>query len=59
MAQGLWLPLDLVLIAVGIAIPYLLLRLSGGSSLRGLLAYPLVLGAIRLGACIWNLSLIA
>jgi len=58
MARGLWLPLDLVLIAVGIAVPYLLMRLKGNSAFRGLLAYPLVLGAIRLGACVWNLSLI-
>ena len=58
MAMGLWLPLDLVLIAAGIAIPYLLMRLAGRPSFRGLLAYPLVLGAVRLGACIWNFSLI-
>jgi len=58
MARGLWLPLDLVLVAVGIAIPYLLIRLTGHSSFKGLLAYPLIQGAVRLGACIWNLSLI-
>ena len=57
MARGLWLPLDLILVAVGIAIPYLLIRLTGRSSFKGLLAYPLVQGAFRLGACIWNLSL--
>lgn len=58
MARGLWLPLDLALMATGIAVPYLLVRLTGRSAFRGLLAYPLVGGAIRLGACIWNLSLI-
>ncbi|MFB0543992.1 MAG: hypothetical protein ACETVR_04340 [Candidatus Bathyarchaeia archaeon] len=58
MSKGLWLPLDLVLIVLGIAIPYLILRIKRGGPFRGLLAYPLVLGAIRLGACIWNFSLI-
>ena len=58
MARGLWLPLDLVLIAAGIALPYLLMRLTRRPSFRGLLAYPLILGAVRLGACIWNFSLI-
>jgi hypothetical protein len=58
MSKGLWLPFDLLLIALGIAIPYFALRVKRGVPLTGLLAYPLVLGAIRLGACIWNLSLI-
>jgi len=57
-SKGLWLPLDLILIALGIAVPYLLIRAKRGGPFTGLLAYPLVLGAIRLGACIWNLSLI-
>lgn len=58
MSRGLWLPFDLLLIALGIAIPYLILRVKEGGLFRGLLAYPIVLGAIRLGACLWNLSLI-
>lgn len=58
MASGLWLPVDLVLMVFGIFLPYLLIRRIGHPSLRGLLAYPLVLGTIRLGACIWNISLI-
>jgi len=57
-SNGLWLPFDLLLIALGIAVPYFLLRFKHGEPLKALLAYPLVLGAIRLGACIWNLSLI-
>ncbi|RLI09013.1 hypothetical protein DRO42_05320 [Candidatus Bathyarchaeota archaeon] len=58
MARRLWLPFDLVLIAVGIAVPYLLIRLTGRPFFKALLAYPLVHGAIRLGACLWNISLI-
>lgn len=58
MARGLWLPVDLVLIALGIAIPYLLIRLKRRPHFKALLAYPLVHGALRLGACLWNISLI-
>jgi len=58
MAKGLWLPFDLILIAAGVIIPYLLIRLTGRPYFRMLLAYPLVHGIIRLGACIWNFSLI-
>jgi hypothetical protein len=58
MAKGLWLPLDIVLIALGIAIPYLLIRLTKRQAFKALLAYPLVHGLIRLGACLWNLSLV-
>lgn len=58
MTRGLWLPFDLVLIAAGIAIPYLLMRLTSRPHFKALLAYPLIHGAIRLGACLWNISLI-
>jgi len=58
MSKGLWLPFDLILITLGIAIPYLITRIKRGGPYIGLLAYPIVLGAIRLGACVWNLSLI-
>jgi hypothetical protein len=49
---------DITLIALGIAIPYLLIRLTKNKSFRALLAYPLLHGLIRLGACLWNFSLI-
>ena len=58
MAKGLWLPFDLILVAVGIAIPYLLIRLTRRPCFKALLAYPLLHGMIRLGACVWNFSLI-
>ena len=58
MARGLWLPFDLALMALGIAVPYLVIRLTGRSSFTALLAYPFVGGAIRLGACLWNVRLI-
>ena len=58
MAQGLWLPVDVVLIVLGISIPYLIIRLTKNASFKALLAYPMLHGIIRLGACIWNFSLI-
>ena len=58
MERGLWLPFDVVLVAVGIAVPYLILRLTKGAHFRALLIYPFLHGLIRLGACLWNFSLI-
>jgi len=58
MSKGLCLHCDLLFIALGIAVPYLLIRVKRGGPFTGVLAYPIVLGGIRLGACIWNLSLI-
>jgi len=58
MARGLWHVTDLLMIIAGITVPFLLMRLIRHPSLRGVLAYPLVLGAVRLCACLWNLSLI-
>ena len=58
MSRGLWLPFDFLLITLGIAIPWLIIRIRKGAPFAGVLAYPLVLGLIRLGACVWNLSLI-
>jgi hypothetical protein len=58
MAKGLWLPVDLILIALGIGIPYMLIRFTDKEYFKAILAYPLVHGIVRLGACIWNFSLI-
>ena len=58
MERNLWLPVDIVLVILGIGVPFLLIRLTKRQSFRALLAYPLVHGLVRLGACIWNFSLI-
>jgi len=58
MERNLWLPVDIVLVILGIGVPFLLIRLTKRQSSRALLAYPLVHGLVRLGACIWNFSLI-
>jgi hypothetical protein len=58
MERNLWLPVDIVLVILGIGVPFLLIRLTKKQSFKALLAYPLVHGLVRLGACIWNFSLI-
>ena len=57
MVEGLWLPVDAVLIIVGITVPYFLIRRIKNPALKGLLAYPMVFGIVRLIACFWNLGL--
>ena len=58
MERGLWLPFDVVLVAVGIAVPYLILRRTDRDYFKALLVYPFLTGLIRLGASLWNFSLI-
>jgi len=58
MTSKLWLPANLVVITLGIAIPYMTIRLTRNESFRAILAYPVAHGLIRLSACIWNISLI-
>ncbi len=56
--MGLWLPVDIALIVIGIVVPYILIRKTKREEFKALLAYPLVHGLIRFAACLWNFSLI-
>jgi hypothetical protein len=58
MELGIWLPVDLLLVATGIAFPALIIRLWSFPHRRVVLLYPMIHGAARLIACIWNLSLL-
>jgi hypothetical protein len=58
MENGLWLPVDIVLIFLGIVIPYVLIHFTEKEYFKALLAFPLVHGLIRFGACLWNFSLV-
>jgi hypothetical protein len=58
MERGLWLPFDAALVALGIAVPYLILRRTDRDYFKALLIYPFLHGLIRLGASLWNFSLI-
>jgi len=55
MTMGLWLPFDLVLLLVGIAIPWMIMRRWGKCAV---LVYPFLYGAIRFAAAVWNISLL-
>jgi hypothetical protein len=58
MEMGLWLPVDILLIILGIGIPFILIRVTRNSSFRALLAYPMLHGLRRLGSFIWKFRLI-
>jgi len=58
MAMRMWLPVNLVLVMLGIAIPFLIIRLSAEENNRFVLSFPIVHGVIRLSARVWNCSLI-
>jgi hypothetical protein len=45
------------MIGLGIGIPYLLVRTKKTMRYRAVVAYPLILGIIRLCAAIWNFSI--
>jgi len=56
MELGLWLPLDLILLGMGLAIPYFVTRVD--RRLRPLFLYPLIQGLLRLSMALWNLHLL-
>jgi len=58
MANRMWLPVNLVIVMLGIAVPFLIIRFSKKDYVRYTLSFPVVHGIIRLSACIWNYSLI-
>ena len=57
-ANRMWLPVNLVIVMFGIAVPFLIIRFSKEDSYRCILSLPIVYGITRLSACIWNYSLI-
>jgi len=57
-ANVMWLPANLFIVILGIAIPFLIIRFSKKDYYICMLSFPIVLGIVRLSACIWNISLI-
>jgi len=57
MQNGLWLPLDILLLALSIGIPALLMRRWSFEGRWAVLIFPLILGTIRFAATVWNLHL--
>ena len=56
-ANGMWLPVNLVIVMLSIAVPFLIIRFTK-EDYRLILSFPIVHGIVRLSACIWNISLI-
>jgi len=56
-ANGMWLPVNLVIVMLGIAVPFLIIRFSKEDYHGCILSFPVVHGIVRLFACIWNISL--
>ncbi len=54
----MWLPVNLVIVMLGIAVPFLIIRFVKEDYYRCILSFPIVHGIVRLSACIWNISLI-
>ena len=57
-ANGMWLPANLVIVVLGIAVPSLIFRFSKEGYYRCILSFPIAYGIIRLSACTWNIGLI-
>jgi hypothetical protein len=57
MQNGLWVPLDAILILISILIPYILIRVLKQDVAQYLLIPPLFAGLIRLIVTFWNLSI--
>jgi hypothetical protein len=57
-ANGMWLPVNLIIVMLGIAVPFLIFRISKEGYYRCILSFPIAYGIVRLSACTWNISLI-
>lgn len=57
-ARGLWVPMDVALVAVCVLIPFIMNRMMKHTLVKTLCLYPLIAGLIRLGACVWNFFLL-
>ena len=57
-ANGMWLPVNLVIVMLGIAVPFLIFRFSKEGYYRCILSFPIAYGIVRLSACTWNIRLI-
>jgi len=55
---GVWILLDVMLVAGVAATSYTVVRASNGGRLNLVLIFPLLLGVVRLAAGIWNLNIL-
>ena len=57
MECGMWLPIDILVLAISVALPTLLIHKARIESSWVTLSFPLLFGAARLLATVWNLRL--
>ena len=58
MMDGLWIPADLVMVGICIAVPYLANRLVKSTATKVLYLFPLMAGLFKVAVSLWNISLI-
>ena len=57
LSRGLWLPFDLLMLSVSIVLPLFLMRVTSFKGRSVILAFPLILGVIRILATVSNFLL--
>jgi len=55
--RGLWLPFDILVLALAVGLPALFIRYTKMEGRQVSLSFPLLFGAARLLATVWNLRL--
>ena len=55
--RGLWLPFDILVLALAVGLPALFIRYTNMEGRQVSLSFPLIFGAARLLATVWNLRL--
>lgn len=58
MTAGLWIPTDLLVVAVCILIPFIVNRLVKTRAANLFYAFPLLAGILKVGVSLWNVNLI-
>lgn len=58
MTAGLWIPADLLIVAVCILVPFIVNRLVQTRAANLFYAFPFLAGILKVGVSIWNVNLI-
>lgn len=58
MGTGQWAPVNALLVALIIVVPYTVNRVTSCKEARLLMAFPMLAGIMKMGVSLWNLSLI-
>jgi hypothetical protein len=58
MGTSQWVPVNILLVATIIIVPYVVNRVTRSKAARLLIAFPMLAGIIKIGVSLWNLNLI-